>query len=1115
MTCNLETLRCKKRARKSRLALLFSGILLGGFAISILPSQAQIDPDDGTLGTGRSQVEPLNNTRINITGGVQAGTNLFHSFREFSVLTDQSVYFTPELPTENILTRVTGANPSNIFGRLGVEGTANLWLINPRGIVFGEEASLDIEGSFYATTGGAIALGNGIFSAVSPESSQLLSVPPEVAFANYLTAGSGDIENRSTLFNTGASGRNTSLTLAGGAILSTQPIVVRENIALSLIAYNNIETTALRTRGADLTLMSTQGDISTGELSTRTSNRSGNLSVIAVAGGATVGEINTRTSGEADAGSVQITAAGSIETDSIRAQAVNPSGDAGDGGDITLQTTAGGSIRSRGPLSASSATRRSDATDSADASDAATNAGTGGDITISTAAGGNITTEGAISTLSRAFTGNAGDSGNITLEALSNGNITNNSVLRSQSDSNRGNAGESGNITISAADGNILNRDALRAQSDTLSGNAIGAGDILLAATNGSITNESDLVTRASTNQGNAGNGGSITVTASGNINNQGLLSSYSFSRTGQTGDGGDINIRSVDGGSVVNRGSLRSLSASNEGNTGNGGSITITAVGNGSVVNNGALNAQSLANGVGNAGSGGNITLRTENGDIVGRGTVAGDNGGSLNVRSVTREGNTGNAGNIEIVSEGGNIALNAYLDAKSYSLNGNSGNGGDVTISTQQGSISGRTVERANIITSAVSSIVETDPDGMLNGSIIRQSRDSGDVTLTAGDRISGLNIFTLSNLDESGDVSIVGTGNLRVEDIRIITNEDIVGGSFSFDENPLFPSNLARNEENRDIPTRVNIPQSGTPGDVSISSSGNLTAVNLLVSNSANSQVNAGQIRLSSPGAITLIDSQLETDSVSTGGGGTIAIENARSVVLDNTALITRTTGEGSAGDITVEGADYVLLRNGSLLLADAEENRDGGPIRIVSRRVIASPNGNNDIITNASGGNGGSFFAPGATLYGFRLRNGLTTARLRSSRSNDISTSSEFGRDGSITLSDITDTPNQIESEELDASFATSEQLISNSCISPNSSSVGSFTIPGAGDLPASPEDSAASVYSLGDVQVLPSQTSSAPSAAKPGWALGDPIVEPESISRLADGRIVFGQSCRDL
>ncbi|NEQ55194.1 MAG: filamentous hemagglutinin N-terminal domain-containing protein, partial [Leptolyngbya sp. SIO3F4] len=135
-----------------------------------------------------------------VEGGATRGGNLFHSFLEFNVDAGQRVYFANPVGIESILSRVTGENPSNIFGLLGVDGGADLFLINPNGLVFGEGATFDIEGSFYGTTGDAVQLGeDGVFSAVEPESSRLLRVNPSILLENYLTENSGDIESRGQL----------------------------------------------------------------------------------------------------------------------------------------------------------------------------------------------------------------------------------------------------------------------------------------------------------------------------------------------------------------------------------------------------------------------------------------------------------------------------------------------------------------------------------------------------------------------------------------------------------------------------------------------------------------------------------------------------------------------------------------------------------------------------------------------------------------------------------------------------------------------------------------------------------------------------------------------------
>ncbi|AOY80410.1 filamentous hemagglutinin N-terminal domain-containing protein [Moorena producens JHB] len=177
----------------TQLGLALCLAISGAYASSANQAHAQITPD-ATLPQGERSLLDLGSGEVNgkivdlIKGGAIRDINLFHSFLEFNVGDGQSVYFANPAGIQNILSRVTGANPSNILGTLGVNGGANLFLINPNGIFFGDKAKLDVSGSFVGTTADGIGFGNrGVFSASNPEPpSPLLTVNPNVFFFNQI-----------------------------------------------------------------------------------------------------------------------------------------------------------------------------------------------------------------------------------------------------------------------------------------------------------------------------------------------------------------------------------------------------------------------------------------------------------------------------------------------------------------------------------------------------------------------------------------------------------------------------------------------------------------------------------------------------------------------------------------------------------------------------------------------------------------------------------------------------------------------------------------------------------------------------------------------------------------
>jgi filamentous hemagglutinin family protein len=146
--------------------------------------QAEIT-SDGTLGTRTALQGP--NYTINAELGQQSGGHLFHSFEQFNLNTGESATFSGPNTVNNIISRVTGGSPSAIDGTLrSTIPNANLYFLNPFGIMFGANATLDISGSFHATTADVLQFNDGSqFNARNPSASNL-TVAPISAFG-FLT----------------------------------------------------------------------------------------------------------------------------------------------------------------------------------------------------------------------------------------------------------------------------------------------------------------------------------------------------------------------------------------------------------------------------------------------------------------------------------------------------------------------------------------------------------------------------------------------------------------------------------------------------------------------------------------------------------------------------------------------------------------------------------------------------------------------------------------------------------------------------------------------------------------------------------------------------------------
>ena len=192
----------------------------------------------------------LNGDRIDIQGGQTSddGANLFHSFQEFGLDTGQTANFLSSPDIQNIFGRVTGGNASFIDGLIQVTGSsANLFLMNPAGIVFGENARLDVPASFTATTATGIGFEGGWFHAMTPNNyTDLVGTPNTFDFA---TPTPGSIVNYGNL----SVGTGANLHLFGGTVVS-QGNLVADGGNISIAAVAGDSPVRLRLEGNILAL---------------------------------------------------------------------------------------------------------------------------------------------------------------------------------------------------------------------------------------------------------------------------------------------------------------------------------------------------------------------------------------------------------------------------------------------------------------------------------------------------------------------------------------------------------------------------------------------------------------------------------------------------------------------------------------------------------------------------------------------------------------------------------------------------------------------------------------------------------------------------------------------
>ncbi|MGL5060124.1 MAG: filamentous hemagglutinin N-terminal domain-containing protein [Microcoleus sp.] len=480
---------------------------------SSTPATAQLVPDT-TLGAENTLIAPNENIKgipsDRIDGGAVRGANLFHSFREFNVGEGRAVYFANPAAIENILTRVTGGNPSNILGTIGVLGNANLFLINPNGIVFGPNARLDVGGSFFASTASNIVLGNGLnFDTANPQTAPLLTVniPTGLQFRGtergILNAG-GKLEVQNGRILALIGGQNTAPGTAGVTIFAAGGLTAPDGrIELGgLAAAGIVELSANgsifpRTPRADV-LMSNLANLNV-SASGRGSIAIAARNLYIVSGSSlNAGILAGFNLGDAVPGNISIDATDTVTIANSRVETDVKSGGTGNAGPIEVRS---GSLFVSDGAVLLSGVRKADAQNPA-------GRGNGGNIAIETRDRVSVTGDNT-EIFTNIGNGVVGRSGKIRITAESGSISVADGARMRAGTSGLGNAGQ---ITLRARDAVSLTGGG-RIEAEADSGAVGNGGDVTIAARSLFLAGNSSVVTRASKAEdgrpaarGNAGN---------------------------------------------------------------------------------------------------------------------------------------------------------------------------------------------------------------------------------------------------------------------------------------------------------------------------------------------------------------------------------------------------------------------------------------------------------------------------------------------------------------------------------------------------------------------------------------------------------------------------------